>query len=461
MRRFIQLARLSLALGLALSACDRGPETSNDNPAPPKTAAARPQDKAPSAAVRVPIQGAKIKGSDRALVTVVEFSDYACPFCKRAHATVETLLGQYGDKVRLAVFENPLPFHTTATPAAKWAFAAGEQGRYWQARDMLFERQKTLDEASLATMAKDLGLDAERLDRDRRSLAADKHVQGSLDVAASLGVTGTPTFFINGVQLVGAQPEATFRAAIDAAMKDAQAMVARGVRPEDVYAEVLKTAAAPTPKAAKEAGRGAGAKADGKPCGAGEDCGCKDRDKDDADEAADAAPVDVELGSAPVRGAANAPVTLVVFTDFQCPYCRKAEATVQALEKAYPGKLRIAYKSAPLPFHEHARLAAKASLAAQRQGKFFEYRDALFEHQDALDREALIGYAATLGLDMTRFRADLDDAALEAAVSADQAQVQKLDVKGTPTFFVNGRRLVGAQPEEAFRKAIDAVLAGR
>ncbi len=460
MRRFIQIARLSLALGLAVSACDRGPETTDT--APPKVApaavkgAVKGPEKGASAAVRVPIQGAKIKGSDRALVTIVEFSDYACPFCKRAHTTVEALLGQYGDKVRLAVFENPLPFHTTAAPAAKWAFAAGEQGRYWQARDTLFEHQKTLDEAALAAMAQDLGLDAERLDRDRRSMAAENHVKGSLDVAASLGVTGTPTFFVNGVKIIGAQSVDAFRAAIDAAIKDAQAIVARGVRPEDVYAEVLKTAAPPSPK---EAGKGADARADGKPCGAGEDCGCKDRD--DGDEAADAAPVDIDLGNAPVRGAANAPVTLVVFTDFECPYCRKAEATVRAMEKAYPGKLRVAYKSAPLPFHEHARLAAKASLAAQRQGKFFEYRDAVFEHQDALDREALLGYAGGLGLDMTRFRADLDDAALEAALTADHAQVEKLDVKGTPTFFVNGRRLVGAQPEEAFRKAIDRALAER
>lgn len=463
MRRFIQLARISLALGLALSACDRGPETvTTDNPAPERGAAAGPRaaDKAAPAAVRVPLHGAKIKGSDKALVTVVEISDYACPFCKKAHATVEALLAEYGDSVRLAVFENPLPFHTTAAPAAKWAFAAGEQGRYWQARDALFAHQKSLDEAGLAALAKDLGLDAERLDKDRSSMAADRHVQGGLDMAASLGATGTPTFFINGVQLVGAQPEAAFRTAIDAALKDAKALVARGVRPENVYAEILKTAAAPTPKGDKGAGKGAPgaeAKGDGKPCGAGEDCNCKG----DTEEAADPEPVDVDLGSAPVRGTPNAPVTLVVFTDFECPYCRKAETTVRALEKAYPGKLRVAYKAAPLPFHAHARLAAKAALAAQRQGKFFEYRDAVFEHQDALDREALLGYAGALGLDMSRFQADLDDKALDAAVSADEAQVQKLGVKGTPTFFVNGRRVIGAQPEEAFRKVIDGALAGR
>ncbi|MFO0590606.1 MAG: thioredoxin domain-containing protein [Polyangiaceae bacterium] len=467
MRHFTRIGKLAVALVLALSACDRGPETAAPEGRGAAPGAAAPQnvkgEKAVSA-VRVPISGAKIKGSDRALVTIVEMSDYACPFCKKAHQTIESLLGEYGDKVRLAVLENPLPFHKTAAPAAKWAFAAGEQGRFWQARDALFAQKGSLDDEALAAMAKDLGLDADRLERDRKSLAAEKYVQSGLDLAASLGVTGTPCFFVNGVRLVGAQPAAAFRAAIDAALTSANALVARGVRPEDVYSEILKTAA-PAEKAGGVA-KGHDAKAGEPDCGgAGNDDGKCDPAKCDdvsADEPSDA-PVDVDLANAPIRGSAAAPVILVVFTDFECPYCRKAEETVRALEKAYPGKLRIAYKSAPLPFHEHARLAAKAALAAKKQGpeKFFEYRDMVFAHQDTLDRATLVGFADKLGLDARRFAADLDDPALEALVAADVSQGEKLSVKGTPTFFVNGKRIIGAQPEEVFRKAIDAALAAK
>src|SRR5262245_15982652 len=123
MRRWKLVFALMSSLVLALSACDRAAVESS----PPEKGEAQAAEKPAAAVERVPLIGAKIKGSDRAPVTIVEISDYACPFCKRAHTTVESLVGEYHGRVRLAVFENPLPFHTRAKPAAKWAFAAGEQ----------------------------------------------------------------------------------------------------------------------------------------------------------------------------------------------------------------------------------------------------------------------------------------------------------------------------------------------
>ena len=435
---------------VGMSGCERGAVESG--PVEEKGAEKGGEKHAAAAAERVPLIGAKIKGSDKALVTIVEMSDYACPFCKKAHETVEALVGEYQGRVRLAVFENPLPFHTTAKPAAKWAFAAGEQGKYWQARDVLFDNQKKLDEQGLAALTQELGLDPERVERDRNSQAAERYVQAGLDLGKSLGVKGTPTFFVNGVRLVGAQPAGVFRAAIEEALGKAEAMVARGVRAEDVYSEILRTAA--PPKAVKQAEP---AKADGRGC----DEGCGEDAKQGCEEAGEAEIFDVELGDAPIRGSANAPVTIVVFTDFECPFCQKAEETVRAVEKEYGQKVRFAYRSYPLPFHEHARLASKAALAAHRQGKFFEYKESLFAHQDALDRAALVKYAKDLGLDEARFQKDLDDPALERAVQADEAQVERLKIAGTPSFFINGRKLVGAQPVTAFRTQIDAALAAK
>lgn len=446
---------LLAVLMAAISACEQG---SSDSPPLDEKAGEKPPEKAGDrqpAAERVSLLGAKIKGSDRALVTIVELSDYQCPFCKKAHATVEALVGEYQGRVRLAVFEDPLPFHKQAWGAAKWAFAAGEQGKYWQAREALFENQKKLDDEGLATLAKELGLDAVRLEGDRNSQAAERHVQNGVDLAKSLGVTGTPTFFVNGARIVGAQGPGVFRAAIEEAMSKAEAMVARGIRPEDVYSEILKTAVAPAPK---PAGKTAPAKEEGRNCGQG--CG-EDGDPGAKQEAGEAEIFDVPVGDVPVRGAANAPVTIVVFTDFECPFCEKAEETVKAIEKEYGQKVRFAYKSYPLPFHDHARLAARAALAAHRQGKFFEYKESLFAHQDALDRPALVKYAAALGLDEARFQKDLDDPTVERAIAADEAQVERLKIGGTPSFFINGRKLVGAQPITAFRTQIDAALAAR
>lgn len=169
----------------------------------------------------------------------------------------------------------------------------------------------------------------------------------------------------------------------------------------------------------------------------------------------------IAVGASPSRGSASAPVTITVFSDFQCPFCSKAESTVRDLEAAYPGKIRFVFKNNPLPFHEHARLAAKATLAANEQGKFWEYHDALFAHQKDLDRASLERYAEDLGLDLRRFRAALDDARLDTVVEADVTEAHRLDLKGTPSFFVNGRFIQGAQPLAAFRAKVDQALAER
>lgn len=183
---------------------------------------------------------------------------------------------------------------------------------------------------------------------------------------------------------------------------------------------------------------------------------------DDKEVEADGDKVEtVALGASPSRGDANAPVTVVVFSDFQCPFCSRAESTVRELEAAYPGKVRFVFKNQPLPFHEHARLAAKAALAAGEQGKFWEYHDVLFTHQRELDRASLERYAEDLGLDLRRFRAALDDSRLDVAVEADVTEAHRLEVKGTPAFFINGRGLQGAQPLAAFRAKVDQALAER
>jgi protein-disulfide isomerase len=108
--------------------------------------------------------------------------------------------------------------------------------------------------------------------------------------------------------------------------------------------------------------------------------------------------------------------------------------------------------------HEHARIAAKASLAAEAQGRFWEYHDVLVAHRDALDRASLEGYARSIGLDTARFARDLDDARFEARIDADETEAAKLHVEGTPTAFVNGRRIVGAQSLAVYRAAVDRAL---
>ncbi len=163
----------------------------------------------------------------------------------------------------------------------------------------------------------------------------------------------------------------------------------------------------------------------------------------------------VTLDDAAAKGSNEALVTVVAWSDFQCPYCSRVTPTLAQLEEAYGKDLRIAFKHNPLGFHPNAMPAAKAAEAAHRQGKFWEMHDKLFENQKALNDENYVAWAGELGLDVAQFKKDMADPALEKKISGQQAQGMQLGARGTPAFFVNGRFLSGAQPLESFKALID------
>jgi protein-disulfide isomerase len=160
----------------------------------------------------------------------------------------------------------------------------------------------------------------------------------------------------------------------------------------------------------------------------------------------------------PSRGAADAPVTVVEFTDFQCPACRAIHPVLDELVKAYGNRVRFVVRDYPLRQHEQARKAAEAADAANAQGKFFEYVTVLFKNQEALDVASLKKYAATLGLDMARFNAALDGGTYAAEVQRDVDDGTELGIDSTPTIFVNGVRQRDLSPE-GLRAGLERALA--
>jgi protein-disulfide isomerase len=161
----------------------------------------------------------------------------------------------------------------------------------------------------------------------------------------------------------------------------------------------------------------------------------------------------------PWSGGAAAAVTVVEFSDFQCPYCRAAETPVKQLTAKYGDKIKLVYMDFPLGFHEHALDAARAAQCAAGQDKFWQFHDALFADQSKLAPADLKATAAKLGLDSKKFDACYDHQAPDGAIRSEQAQGQSLGVTGTPTFFINGRELVGAQPIDKFSAIVDQELA--
>jgi protein-disulfide isomerase len=162
----------------------------------------------------------------------------------------------------------------------------------------------------------------------------------------------------------------------------------------------------------------------------------------------------------PSRGPENAKVTIVEFSDFQCPFCSKAHDTVEEVMQAYAGKVRLVFRQFPLEFHKMAPKAAEASLCANEQGKFWEYHDTLFKNQQKLEVPDLKAHATATGLDLAKFTACLDDNKFAKTVQEDMAAAKKVGVTGTPAFFINGVSLSGAQPLDEFKKVIDQELAG-
>jgi protein-disulfide isomerase len=169
----------------------------------------------------------------------------------------------------------------------------------------------------------------------------------------------------------------------------------------------------------------------------------------------------VKVASAghPVEGPKDAPVTIVEFSDFQCPFCRAAESSLKQVRDQYGDKVKLVYMDFPLGFHPHAMDAARAGRCAEDQGKFWQYHDALFANQGKLGAADLKAAAAKLGLDGKRFDACFDGGKHDAGIRADMAQGQSLGVTGTPTFFINGREIVGAQPPAQFGQVITEELA--
>jgi protein-disulfide isomerase len=422
-------AVLGFAVGQTVTLPGRSNSPSAAAPSEQAPSAAAPRPAARPTAYRKPTAPAEAPsfGPKDAKVTIVEWSDFQCPFCSRAVPTLKQVKEQYGNDVRVLFRHQPLSFHPNAQVAAEASMAAHEQGKFWEMHDKMFENQRALDRASLDKYAEELGLDVAKFKAALDSKKYEAYVKKDAQEGSAVGANGTPTFFVNGRELVGAQPFPAFKAAIDEELKRADTLLAQGTSRDQLYQKLLDTAPAsapPAPAAAPEQPRF----------------------------------VKVDVGQAPLKGVKTAPVTIVEYSDFECPFCSRGANTIEEITKRYGNKVVVAYKHLPLDFHRNAKPAAQAAMAAHEQGKFWEMHDKLFANQRALDRASLEKYAQEIGLNMPKFKAALDSDKYAAYVEKDAQEAASVGATGTPTFVINGRVLVGAQPAEAFARIIDEEL---
>jgi protein-disulfide isomerase len=391
----------------------------------------------------VPVTAAQpSRGPADALVTLVVFSDFQCPFCGRLVFTLDELMRTYPTQLRIVWRNLPLPFHPQAMPAAEAAmeaFAQGGDAAFWRMHDRIFEHQTDLTPENLERWAGEVGLDLPRFQTAMATHAHRDAISADMALAEQIDAMGTPNSFVNGVPITGAQPLEAFVTLVDAEIANAQRLVRAGTPREQVYAAVTRDGLTEAPRAPEVLPR-------------------LDRPQPDPN-AVYRVPVDAP---APQRGPRDALVTVVMFSDFQCPFCSRVEPTLTRLLDTYGRDLRVVWMNNPLGFHPSALPAAIAALEAFEQGGdrfFWALHERLFAEQHDLSRTTIERLAQEVGLDMAKLRAALDQGEHQDTIRAQQELANSLGATGTPTFFINGRNLRGAQPYETFAALVEEELA--
>ncbi len=367
-------------------------------------------------------------GDPNAPIKIVEFSDFQCPYCAQFAVTAWPQIRQiFVETGRVYWVFKDLPLdqlHPQARLAAQAAHCAGDQDAYWDMHDALFEQQDAwsgTDGAgdSFQRIAGELDLDQGAFDD---CLDSGKHaatVANGVAEAQAAEASSTPTFFFNGYPASGAIPLEGFEQIVG--------IIERGELEVTIADSIRQAQATPTPRPI----------------------------------------VNVSIGDAPVKGEADAPVTIVEFSDYQCPFCgRYVVETMPRIMDEYvaTGQVRYAFKDFPLDqIHPQARQAAMAARCAGEQGGYWEMHDRLFSEQESWSGRSdaagvFADWAGAQGLDEAAFSECLESGRYAAGVEADLQEGVSVGVTGTPAFFVNGRFISGAQPFEVFQAAIEQAL---
>lgn len=395
-----------------------------------KPSGPKPGKPDPSLHYAVPVDGRPSTGPDDALVTIIEFADYECPYCGKVQPTLDAIKQRYGNDVRIVFRQQPLPMHSNAKSAALAALAAGRQGKYWDMHALLFTAAAARQLGNYDDLAKQLGLDLTKFRADMADSALADEIAEDQKVAVQFGAGGTPAFFINGRFLSGAQPLTAFEALIDEELAAAKAFVSkRKVAGSKLYATMsrdweTKVEIPPIAEHTRET---------------------------------------ISVTQLPRTGTAKKPaITIVGCVDFDCPYCARGAELMHKVLSTAPYDAKVVYHFAhfPLPMHTDAEAAHRAAIAAGEQGKFWEMHDLLFADRTSRSEAELLAMASGLGLDLDKFRADVSSKTTSKKLADDKAMCTNLGVTGTPTYFVNGRRTRGALPFETMAEVLDEELAG-
>jgi protein-disulfide isomerase len=351
-------------------------------------------------------------------VTIVQFSDYQCPFCSRVEPTINKVMEEYKGKVRVAWRDLPLPFHPNAMPGGDRGARRGRAGQVLGDARQAVRDQQHLDRETYEKYAQELGLNMGKFKAALDAQKGKEAIEADAAAGNKIGARGTPAFFINGKFLSGRQPFESFKAKIDEELKTAEALVAKGTPKGHVYEALLKEAKSDVPAAPAA------------PAG-GEDKGPE----------ADTKTYEVAAVTRRRRGPKAAPARGHRLLRLPVPVLQPCGTVAGPAGEGVPGKVRFVWKNYPLPFHNNAEPAAEAAMAAHAQGKFWQMHDKLFQNQQSLDRPSLEKHAQDLGLNMAKFKPISTPRSTRADRGRDQGGTAVGVKRHRRPVFINGRKI--------------------
>jgi protein-disulfide isomerase len=331
--------------------------------------------------LEVDTKGSPSRGSETSEATIVEFSDFQCPFCARAAPALMQLLEENAGDLRW-VFKNfPLDFHRDSQLAHLAALAAGEQGKFWEMHDLIFEHQKAIKRDNLLNFASQLGLDKAQFQRDLDNPKLKEKIEADRNEGRRLGVSGTPTFLVNG-QFISGFSTSQFESMIsnNAAKQTRSTQAHAGAQPPSL---------------------------------------------------------DLSLGPR------DAPIKIEWYDDLSSPLTARSAVAVQEFMSTHPGAVNVQFRNFPLPNRKDSTLVHEFALAAAGQGKFWSTVTLLLADKKPKDRNELRLLAAEAGLDQSRLWAEINAKRYMANISSDLRRGGTLGVRGTPTFVVGAKKLDG------------------
>jgi protein-disulfide isomerase len=373
-------------------------------------------------------------GSKDAAVTIAVFSDLQCPYCAEAHETLNAVRAKYGPRrIRVIWKHHPLAIHDQARMAAEAAqgvFELSGSKAFFDFIGIAYHHQSEFTPANMAAWATKAGVkDLAAFQTGLQTHRWGKKIDEDIELAESLDIQATPTFMLNGVMLRGAHPMQSFDKALPILLSQARMFEEGGKTPNATCTLTqinMDKLAEGQPKPAMTL---------------------------------EPTVYRVPVGDSPSQGPEGAPVTLAVFSDYQCPYCRKADKTISRLKKQYKDKLRIVWKNNPLGYHEYAEPAAQLAqeaFAQQGNAGFWKVHQRLFEQAPKLDNEQLMAIAKEFQLDTDKVKSAIHDHRYMDKLEADGAVLLATGTTGAPIMFLNGRKIEGAKPFPLMKSAIDA-----